>query len=125
MGGALSLLHLCSFVFLLTDDVLLLIYYDYYDLRGTYSVVCCVKFSADGKYLATGSNRSTQIYDTQSGQKVCTLVDEDAVTGKQGDLYIRSVCFSPCGRWLATGAEDKVVRVSALCVRNHGRKCVY
>ncbi|KAJ3497690.1 hypothetical protein NMY22_g19672 [Coprinellus aureogranulatus] len=43
--------------------------------------------------------------------KVCTLVDEDAVTGKQGDLYIRSVCFSPCGRWLATGAEDKVVRI--------------
>ena len=77
-----------------------------------YSVVCCVKFSADGKYLATGSNRSAQIYSTQNGQKVCTLVDEEAVSGKQGDLYIRSVCFSPCGRWLATGAEDKVVRVS-------------
>jgi WD40 repeat protein len=41
------------------------------------------------------------------------LVDEEAVWGKQGDMYIRSVCFSPCGRWLATGAEDKVVRVSS------------
>jgi glucose repression regulatory protein TUP1 len=29
-------------------------------------------------------------------------------------LYIRSVCFSPNGQYLATGAEDKVIRVSHL-----------
>lgn len=40
------------------------------------------------------------------------LVDE-AVT-KSGDLYIRSVCFSPDGKYLATGAEDKQIRVSTL-----------
>jgi WD40 repeat protein len=34
-----------------------------------YSVVCCVRFSADGKYLATGCNRTAQIYDTKTGQK--------------------------------------------------------
>lgn len=33
------------------------------------SVVCCVRFSADGKYLATGCNRSAQIYDTATGVK--------------------------------------------------------
>lgn len=33
------------------------------------SVVCCVRFSADGKYLATGCNRTAQIYDTKTGQK--------------------------------------------------------
>ncbi|KZV76533.1 WD40 repeat-like protein [Peniophora sp. CONT] len=73
------------------------------------SVVCCVRFSADGKYLATGCNRSAQIYDTATGVKTCVLVDPNAP--KTGDLYIRSVCFSPDGKYLATGAEDKVIRI--------------
>jgi glucose repression regulatory protein TUP1 len=72
------------------------------------SVVCCVKFSADGKYLSTGCNRSAQIYDVESGKKVHTFCDDNA---KEGDLYIRSVSFSPDGQYLATGAEDKTVRV--------------
>ena len=37
------------------------------------------------------------------------LADDSA--GKSGDLYIRSVCFSPDGKYLATGAEDKQIRV--------------
>jgi hypothetical protein len=51
------------------------------------SVVCCVRFSHDGKYVATGCNRSAQIFDVVTGQKLFTLQDEsvDAV----GDLYIR------------------------------------
>jgi glucose repression regulatory protein TUP1 len=73
------------------------------------SVVCCVRFSHDGKYVATGCNRSAQIYDVQSGEKVCVLQDE--AVDVSGDLYIRSVCFSPDGRYLATGAEDKLIRV--------------
>lgn len=74
------------------------------------SVVCCVRFSMDGKYVATGCNKSAQIYDIHSGEKVCVLQDDNADTG--GDLYIRSVCFSPDGKYLATGAEDKLIRVS-------------
>ncbi|KAK9446788.1 WD40-repeat-containing domain protein [Limtongia smithiae] len=74
-----------------------------------YSVVCCVRFSADGKYVATGCNRSARIYDVQTGQIVCNLQDE--TVDREGDLYIRSVCFSPDGRFLATGAEDKLIRV--------------
>ena len=38
------------------------------------------------------------------------LVDETA--DNSNDLYIRSVCFSPDGKLLATGAEDKTIRVS-------------
>ncbi|KAL0959565.1 hypothetical protein HGRIS_011275 [Hohenbuehelia grisea] len=73
------------------------------------SIVCCVRFSADGKYLATGCNRTAQIFDTKTGMKTCVLVDEAAA--KAEDLYIRSVCFSPDGKFLATGAEDTQIRI--------------
>lgn len=73
------------------------------------SVVCCVRFSHDGRYVATGCNRSAQIFDVQTGQQVCHLQDNS--TNQDGDLYIRSVCFSPDSKFLATGAEDKIIRV--------------
>ncbi|RXK38139.1 glucose repression regulatory protein TUP1 [Tremella mesenterica] len=73
------------------------------------TVVCCVKFSNDGKYLATGCNRTAQIYDVKDGRKVCVLLDES--TTRTGDLYIRSICFSPDGKYLATGAEDRQIRI--------------
>ncbi|KAF1983443.1 WD40 repeat-like protein [Aulographum hederae CBS 113979] len=73
------------------------------------SVVCCVRFSMDGRYVATGCNRSAQIYDVENGGLVAHL--QDGSLSDDGDLYIRSVCFSPDGKFLATGAEDKVIRV--------------
>lgn len=36
---------------------------------------------------------------------------QDESISQEGDLYIRSVCFSPDGRFLATGDEDKLIRV--------------
>lgn len=74
------------------------------------SVVCCVRFSRDGRFVATGCNRSAQIFDVESGQQVKHL--QDTSLSQDGDLYIRSVCFSPDGMYLATGAEDKIIRVS-------------
>lgn len=73
------------------------------------SVVCCVRFSQDGRFVATGCNRSAQIYEVETGQQVAHL--QDHTLPEDGDLYIRSVCFSPDGQYLATGAEDKVIRV--------------
>jgi general transcriptional corepressor TUP1 len=73
------------------------------------SVVCCVRFSTDGKYIATGCNKSAQIFDVKTGQKVVALIDESIE--RDGDLYIRSVSFSPDGKYLATGAEDKIIRI--------------
>ncbi|KAJ9628547.1 general transcription repressor [Taxawa tesnikishii (nom. ined.)] len=73
------------------------------------SVVCCVRFSRDGRFVATGCNRSAQIFDVESGQQIHHL--QDNALAPDGDLYIRSVCFSPDGIFLATGAEDKVIRI--------------
>ncbi|KAI8642050.1 WD40-repeat-containing domain protein [Parasitella parasitica] len=73
------------------------------------SVVCCVKFSADGRYLAAGCNRATFIYDVATSQRVAVLQDDNIKM--EGDLYIRSVCFSPDGNYLATGAEDMQIRI--------------
>ncbi|KAJ7665915.1 chromatin associated protein [Mycena polygramma] len=73
------------------------------------SVVCCVRFSKDGRFLATGCNRTAQVYDARTGTKVCSLIDPSVPKG--GDLYIRSVCFSPDGALLATGAEDTQIRI--------------
>ena len=78
------------------------------------SVVCCVRFSHDGTRVATGCNRSAQIFDVATGNKLTTLTDE--TVDKEGDLYIRSVCFSPDGNYLATGAEDKQIRVCYVAV---------
>lgn len=85
-------------------------------------VVCCVRFSKDGKQLATGCNKLTQVYSVDSGQLLHRLVDEllaagatagDAAAPLQAtsDLYIRLVCFLPDGKFLATGAEDKIIRI--------------
>jgi glucose repression regulatory protein TUP1 len=74
------------------------------------SVVCCVTFSYDGQYIATGCNRVAQIFDVVTGQKIVILEDESVNTPYS--LYIRSVCFSPDARYLATGGDDKLIRVS-------------
>jgi glucose repression regulatory protein TUP1 len=84
------------------------------------SVVCCVRFSNDGKFLATGCNKTTQVFGVETGELVARLSDDNTAAenaGSSADLYIRSVCFSPDGKFLATGAEDKVIRIWDLSTR--------
>src|SRR5690606_1889618 len=58
------------------------------------SVVCCVKFSLDGKYIATGCNKKAQIFDVIKGTKIKEFIDNDD-SGDESDQvrYIRSVVF--------------------------------
>lgn len=37
------------------------------------SVVCCVKFSMDGRFLAAGCNQATYIYDTMTSTRVAQV----------------------------------------------------
>lgn len=73
------------------------------------SVVCCVRFSADGRLLATGCNRCAQVFNVHTGELLAKL--QDSSVGEDQDLYIRSVCFSPDSKLLATGAEDHQIRL--------------
>lgn len=48
------------------------------------------------------------------------LVDDAASMGD--DLYIRDLCFSPDGKYLVTGGEDKRIRV---CLGSHPRRLLF
>ncbi|KNC25980.1 hypothetical protein FF38_03067, partial [Lucilia cuprina] len=67
------------------------------------SVVCCVKFNDEGTLIATGCNRATHVYQAFTGELLCEL--QDPSVDVYADLYVRSLCFSPCGNFLATGSE--------------------
>lgn len=81
------------------------------------SAVFSVKFSMDGKYIGTGGNLVARIFDVISGKEVCVLQDKSADTTR--DSYIRSVCFSPDGRCLATASDDAKMRVGVITLFHH------
>lgn len=71
-------------------------------------VVCCVRFSASGQFLAASGNKLCVIYDAKSGQKLLSL-PHDSADG--GDLYVRSLSFNSSDTLFASGSEDKLIRV--------------
>lgn len=76
------------------------------------SVVCCARFSMDGKYMATGCNKTAQVYDVLSGEKIWILDTPENYV----ENYIRALCFSPDGKYIVTGSEDKLIRVNIRAV---------
>ncbi|KIX00631.1 uncharacterized protein Z518_09696 [Rhinocladiella mackenziei CBS 650.93] len=72
------------------------------------SVVACVNFSRDGRYLAVGLCRSARIFDLEDMSNVTELEHGSA---DDADLFVRSVCFSPDGKFLLTGAGDLTLRL--------------
>ena len=82
------------------------------------SVVCCVRFSSDGRYIATGCNKTAVLYDAVTGKRMALFQNESVLDSEvavdslsSGDSYVRSVCFSPDSKYLVAGAEDKTIKL--------------
>eukprot|EP00871_Galdieria_phlegrea_P004189 jgi/Galph1/4771/GphlegSOOS_G3470.1 len=81
------------------------------------SVVCCVRYSMDGRYLATGSNRTSDLFDALTGEHIAKFSLSSTEKPKGSDSfssepsYIRAVAFSTDGTLLCTGGEDHSVRI--------------
>lgn len=66
--------------------------------------VSCIKFSLDGKFLASSSfGHSIKFWDPKTGRLVRTL------DGHKG--LVRGIEFSVDGKWLASTSGDKTVRI--------------
>jgi len=76
------------------------------------SVVCCVSFSKDGRYLATGCNNTCQIFDVVSGKVLCISESPNSTSGT--DNYCRDLCFSPNGRSLVSCWEAKCIEIRSI-----------
>ena len=72
------------------------------------------KYSPDGRFFATAVTgvNSVKIWDAENGKCVKTL--------KGNDNGVRCVCFSPDGKYVVSGSQDKTIRVwelqSGVCV---------
>jgi len=69
--------------------------------------VLYVRFSKDGLWLATGGGDSAYIFNVRTGTLRCILLYEN----KNNTDYIKSVCFSPDGEYLATGVSNGLIQV--------------
>mmetsp|Transcript_23621 Transcript_23621/g.93295 ORF Transcript_23621/g.93295 Transcript_23621/m.93295 type:complete len:570 (-) Transcript_23621:888-2597(-) len=83
-------------------------------------VVCCVRYSWDGEYVATGSNRHAHMFNASTGKSYASFSRGDG--DDSGDTYVRAMCFSPDGNSLITGSEDKLVKIWDIRKRSVKRK---
>ncbi len=73
-------------------------------IKGPNLEINAIAISPDGNYVATANKEGTvMVFDTRTGQKTLTA---EGHTG-----WVRTVAFSPDGKHLFSGAEDKMVKI--------------
>ncbi|KAJ8592643.1 chromatin associated protein [Rhizopogon salebrosus TDB-379] len=76
-------------------------------------VVCNVKFSLDGTFLAVGTEGAVVLYNLSVGEKLTFTLDGDS----DKPNHARTICISPDGNFLVAGSEDKLIRVWSITNR--------
>jgi WD40 repeat protein len=83
-------------------------------LRGHTRSVFAAAFSGDGRYLVTGSDDHRGIlWNTATWDAEAELV----IPGRRYPGYVRSIAYSPDGRWIATGYSSSTYRASVVLWR--------
>lgn len=72
-------------------------------LEGHHDAILCVRFSPDGKTVASASR------DGNIG--LWSLDDYQPIWLQDHDDWVRSICFSPDGKFLASGGDDQTIRI--------------
>ncbi|KAL8974341.1 MAG: hypothetical protein Q9197_001413 [Variospora fuerteventurae] len=72
-----------------------------------------VKFSYNGDFLAIGQDRFAVVYETKAWAKVFTLQHDVVDSGQNsgGNVWIWDASFDPHGKYVATSANDGLIRV--------------
>jgi len=78
--------------------------------KGHENLVLSVKFSPDGKLLATGSgDLQIKLWNVETGKEIRTFKGHDILTGHES--FVNSVSFSPDGKFLVTGSADRTIKL--------------